>query len=230
VLKQPPPELAGDPCGPVHRPGAWIAVDIERVAAERPATGGPDAFPDAVEAGAALLADRAWTWLVGVDIGTGYRPERTEPVGYVPSYPVLTPPYRDGGSDRPLALVQARCGVVPFVAREERQLLLDWCTAPDASPEASLGATRIAVVHGPGGSGKTHLAAELCRQLSQQTGGWYSGFLARHVGPQDLRWLAGLASPLAVVVDYAENWGDQELLPVFRELRSRTGDWPTCPC
>ena len=72
----------------------------------------------------------------------------------------------------PLAQLKARNGLMPFLGRGELDTLRVWCEAEPVG---------VAVVYGSGGSGKTHLAAELCRRLADE--GWYAGFLSKSDRP-----------------------------------------------
>ena len=78
--------------------------------------------------------------------------------------------------------------MVRFVGRDELDLLLDWCQAsapstPELAGTGAAGRVRLAVVHGAGGSGKTHLAAELCHRLAPAN--WYAGFLTSRPSDPD---------------------------------------------
>ncbi|MGH3977378.1 MAG: hypothetical protein ACRDS9_29315, partial [Pseudonocardiaceae bacterium] len=115
--------------------------------------------------------------------------------------------------------LRARRSVVPFYGRDELDVLLDWCQAPDVESRS-----RIAVVHGVGGTGKTHLAAELASRLA--TEGWYTGFLAKHQDPADLPWLASMVSPLLIVIDYPEDVQSGAVISLLQALSGRSE--PTC--
>ena len=109
-------------------------------------------------------------------------------------------------------LLRAEYGVVPFHARRrpEVQRLLDWCEAE------ALFAVRV--MTGAGGTGKTRLMVELCRQARLK--GWRAGFLHREtpVTPSwELDGLVGGERPLLLVVDYAET-KREVLVPVLRRL------------
>jgi hypothetical protein len=92
----------------------------------------------------------------------------------------------------PSALLRPEFGVVPFGGRDrEIDALTSWLMQVDAAAPQLL--------TGRGGTGKTRLALRLVEQAVKH--GWLAGFLAEDV---DLRPLAGLGSPLLVVVDYAE--------------------------
>ncbi|MFI9774491.1 trypsin-like peptidase domain-containing protein [Streptomyces sp. NPDC051956] len=90
-------------------------------------------------------------------------------------------------------------GTMPFVERPELADLQAWCVEePDQL---------LRLLHAPGGSGKTRLAAELCRWANDQ--GWIAGF-ADKGDPGQPQWLAELTDALAVgipvlvVFDYAQ--------------------------
>ncbi|MGH6918986.1 MAG: hypothetical protein ACREJ0_14935, partial [Geminicoccaceae bacterium] len=109
-------------------------------------------------------------------------------------------------------LLRAENGVVPFHEQRlpEVARLLAWCEA-DAR-------MAVRVVTGAGGTGKTRLMIELCRQARARR--WRAGFLHRET-PVTPSWeLDGLVDgeePLLLVVDYAETKRDV-LVPVLRRL------------
>ncbi|HET8683897.1 MAG TPA: hypothetical protein VFM54_18810, partial [Micromonosporaceae bacterium] len=207
----------------VDEPGAFAAVDVSAAATRRGPSGEdvpPTSFDRALATGAQMLAGDDWTWSVGVDVAA-YRigdalevPGGVERVPLVPAY--LEPDPQAG----PLEQMRARRGVVRFYRRDELDLLLEWCQAPDPVDR-----TRIAVVHGVGGAGKTHLAAELCARLDDQL--WYTGFLTRQPDQDGLWWLATVESPLLVVVDYAEAAKSADVVSLVTALRQHAGH-PTC--
>ncbi|HET6510327.1 MAG TPA: hypothetical protein VFG42_26270 [Baekduia sp.] len=90
----------------------------------------------------------------------------------------------------------------PLVGRGDvMDEVAEWLSTPP--PGAGRPDHRVMVIHGPGGAGKTRLAAEALHLA--QTAGWVGGFL----GPQDagrVDWaaLSHPQFPLAVAVDYAE--------------------------
>ncbi|WP_156371110.1 hypothetical protein [Nocardia arizonensis] len=102
----------------------------------------------------------------------------------------------------PSRMLNARYGVVEFTGRRvERDDLHTWCRS---SP-------RLAVrwLHGPGGQGKTRLAAEFASEAVAK--GWKivtaipgAGAVLPQPGSQDLR-LDGAAG-LLLIVDYADRW------------------------
>jgi hypothetical protein len=113
-------------------------------------------------------------------------------------------------------LLSPRSEVVSFtgLAREMTQLV-DWCRTSKA--------VDVAVVHGPGGVGKTRLAVELTRRMSDRRpeaerladdpeAPWSAGFLHLDLPaqqPSPYAMLRHLIRPVLVVVDYAESRRDQ---------------------
>jgi tetratricopeptide (TPR) repeat protein len=207
---------------------ALVAVDVALAAAHRPDGAEPATFEAAVAAGADLAAactDGRRRWLVGVDVAAGYHPGRVEEPGPVPAFDVLTPPYHPipiGAG--PLARLKARNGVVPFVGRAELDRLLAWCQPAGGPPRAGSEPARVMVVYGEGGSGKTHLAAELARRLGDD--GWYAGFLSEAAGNDEVDWLRGVVSPVLAVVDYAEEVDTARLLRLVTVLAGRPAGSP----
>jgi hypothetical protein len=163
-----------------------------------------------------------WRWKVGVDIGNGWNAEdarrMASQLAPLPAHDLLIAPYLPPEPDAgPLDCLWARRGVIPFHSRDELDRLLDWCQAPDDGPAR----TRVQIVHGVGGCGKTHLAAELCHRLDAK--GWHTGFLARHASRAGMAWLGGVVSPLLVVVDYAEATKSTDVVNLLREVWGRAG-------
>jgi hypothetical protein len=98
---------------------------------------------------------------------------------------------RDGATH---FLVAAEYGIVPFRGRTAELVDLErWC-ASDAGLE-------LGVVLGAGGTGKTRLAAELCRRV--QARGSVAGFLETGASRGAVSALATVTAPLLVVVDEA---------------------------
>jgi len=219
LRKAPDAVLDGDARTAPTGAGALLAVDVTLAAASRPDGADPAPFEAAVAAGARLVGDVAAKrrdWVAGVDVAAGYDPARREDPGPAPALDVLLAPYHPP-ADRPgpLAQLRARNGVVPFIARAELDTLRAWC---EAEP------TGAVVLYGAGGSGKTHLAAELCRRMAED--GWHAGFLSGEAARADLEWLAGVVSPVLVVVDYAEDTDSAELATLLRLLHTRPAESP----
>ncbi|MCF3180384.1 tetratricopeptide repeat protein [Streptomyces polychromogenes] len=210
-------------------PGAFLAIDVTGVASRADA-GEPrrrerQSWARSVEYGAALLRESPEDrWKATIDVGLGYEHTEPHPLPYRPTTDVLTPPYlpvrQDGDDSGPLKLLWARHDTIRFHPRDELDFLRDWFQAPDPLGPR----TRIALLHGVGGSGKTRLAAELARRLSDT--GWYAGFLVRDPDPRDRAWLSEVASPLLVVVDYVEDRKSADVINVLRTLRDREA--PAC--
>ena len=133
----------------------------------------------------------------------------------------------------PSDLLRADASVVPFAGRQRILLdLLNWCAAPSA--------VAVRLVTGPGGLGKTRLARELARRMADS--GWVAGFLQpdRSGDEMDLAALRSAATPVLLIVDYAETrtpqlarlltavWDASDIAPVRLLLLARTaGDWWT---
>ncbi len=108
-------------------------------------------------------------------------------------------------------LLRPEYGVVPFEGRpHELEKLGVWC-AGDPGLELTL-------VLGAGGTGKTRLAAELCRRL--QTEGALAGFFERNMRPERLEALAEATAPLLVVVDEAHGRIDELAQLIIRLART----------
>ena len=223
VLDTAPAELVGQLRAALDQPGSFLAIDV--TGATRPHGAEPTNWAEAITRGAemvtsAITGNGAWRWDVGVDIGLGWHADDVHPLSRWPRLDPLVEPYLppipDGG---PLMQLRARRSVVPFYTRDELDVLTDWCQTPETEQ-----GTRLAVVHGVGGSGKTHLAAELADRLVDDN--WYAGFLTRHASPDDLAWLAGVVSPLLVVVDYPEDVRADTVFSLLQALRDR--EEPAC--
>ncbi|MGW5742045.1 hypothetical protein [Amycolatopsis sp. NPDC003861] len=223
--------------------GSFLAIDVTGATRPANATAAVKDWAAAVADGAEMItttgtAGGRWRWGMSVDVGLS---RRTDPAldledWRAPGFQPLTAPYLAPNPQAgPLTQIKARQGVVPFYARDELDLLLDWAEARSTANDG----IELAVLHGVGGAGKTHLAAELCRRLD--AAGWYTGFLAKNPTPssEDLAWLAGVESPVLVVVDYVEDTATTGVLATLKTLRGReeptrmlltaraTGDWLT---
>ena len=190
------------------QPGKVIAVDPVGVAVSLGVTrtrGLNVSFDDAVASGARYLtgADGAagWDWKVGVDIGATWRAQDVEPLDAHPAVEPLRAPYRPADTaESPLRLLRAEYRLVGFQNRDELTVLRDFCHRT-----ANGDRTGLAVVTGIGGCGKTRLALELAHKLRAE--GWYTGTLPkppRGTSVAGVDWLAGVVSPVLVVLDYAD--------------------------
>jgi len=115
-------------------------------------------------------------------------------------------------------LLTAAHEVVPFHAagrHDELAALAAWCDA-----DAPAG---VWLWTGEGGTGKTRLLIEWCRQLRGQ--GWHAGFLHRHLEDGVGRLAAGKV-PRLVVVDYAETRQDV-VKPLLYKVATAEGG-PRC--
>lgn len=112
---------------------------------------------------------------------------------------LLTRPFlRLEGVSSPTTLMRPVYGVVPFDdSGAQLQRLLDWSTA-DARHS-------LVTLLGPAGSGKTRLAAELCRALARD--GWRTGSLAAAARLDSAEFAAFMQwnARRAIIVDYAED-------------------------
>ncbi|MFD9797116.1 hypothetical protein ACFWXK_39970 [Streptomyces sp. NPDC059070] len=131
--------------------------------------------------------------------------------------PRLEPADIDGLFDNPPRpasaasyLLSPRSETVEFTGLDsELDALWEWSTSERPMD--------VAVVHGPGGTGKTRVATELARRLSERRpsagrpGGrdvpWTAGFLSEEpvLQPPPYGMLRHLVRPVLVVVDYAES-------------------------
>ncbi|MFE6910541.1 hypothetical protein ACFVDK_29225, partial [Streptomyces erythrochromogenes] len=224
-----PPDFIDQLVDDEDSPGAFLALDVTGVASRTDA-GDPrrreqQSWAQSVAYGAELLRESAEDrWKVTIDVGLGYEHIEPHPLPYRPDTDVLAPPYlpvlQDNSDSGPLKLLWARHDAIRFHPRDELDFLRDWFQAPDPLGPR----TRIALLHGVGGAGKTRLAAELAHQLSRTN--WYAGFLVRDPDPRDRAWLSEVTSPLLVVVDYVEDRKSADVINVLRTLREREA--PTC--
>ncbi|MEV4049636.1 tetratricopeptide repeat protein [Amycolatopsis sp. NPDC049688] len=223
--------------------GSFLAIDVTGATRPANATAAVKDWATAVADGAEMItstgtAGGRWRWGLSVDVGLS---RRTVPAleledWRTPGFQPLTAPYLEPNPQAgPLTQIKARQGVVPFYARDELDLLLEWAEAHSSAHDG----VELAVLLGVGGAGKTHLAAELCRRLD--AAGWYAGFLAKHPAPsgEDLGWLVGVESAVLVIVDYVEDTVTEGVIAMLKALGGReeptrvlltaraTGDWLT---
>ncbi len=214
----------------VDAAGEFLVIDV--AGAARDGQTEAVSFRDAVLRGYEIMAATQdpggrWRWGVAVDVGEARRqrpgfdlPEwlPTSQGALIDPYPVLK------GELSPLGQLKARTGRVPFQDREELDILMDWAdpvTLPGEQHGRDVSQTPSwRVLQGVGGSGKTHLAAELCRRLAGR--GWYAGFVAKPVPTQGvLDWIGGVVSPLLAVVDYADDVPTPALVGLLKTLAAR---------
>ncbi|WP_371518263.1 trypsin-like peptidase domain-containing protein [Kitasatospora sp. NBC_01300] len=107
--------------------------------------------------------------------------------------------HRPRQTPRPTPAQLLTQGAMPFVDRPELAELRAWCA--DGTP------LLLRLLHAPGGSGKTRLAAELCRLMAED--GWLAGFVQRS-SLAGAGWLDELTTALddglavLAVFDYAQ--------------------------
>ena len=136
-----------------------------------------------------------------ITVAFGSRQHRAVPLE--PAWFELPP-----GVTSPARLLRARYAVVPYLPPGDlSEQLAAWCHG--RQPFGLL------ILAGTAGAGKTRIAVELCRSLSELH--WLTGLLKSKVDPEQLDLLAETPTPRLVVVDYAETRHEQlaELLPVL---------------
>lgn len=131
--------------------------------------------------------------------------------GAPPETPAL--PWRDLPQDRDLfRFLSWRTRLAPMHGRQrERDSLIEWAT--------QAGGVRVRLLSGPGGAGKTRLAAEVAQALRDR--GWVAGFTSLNAG----KVLPLSASGLLLIVDYPEE-NRQQLREVLAQL-ARSEDLPS---
>ncbi len=199
-------------------PGKVVALDPVGVAVSLgfTRTRGLDvSFGDAVASGARYLTGAAgWGWKVGVDIGASWRAQDVELLEAHPVSEPLRAPYRaPDTAESPLRLLRAEYELVRFQNRDELTVLREFCHRSAAGDR-----TGLAVITGIGGCGKTRLALELAQRLRAE--GWYAGTLPK--GTAGVEWLAGVVSPVLVVLDYADG-RVADATALLAALRARSG-------
>jgi Tetratricopeptide repeat len=198
-------------------PRDMLVIDpngLARSLGTAPVVGTSATFAQAIAAGAGYLTGGAWQWAVGIEVGTDTVPYQP------PDHPEVEPlrePYRDPRTaESALRRLRAEYQLVPFQARDEVTVLLDFCRGIAAGRRDGK-PTGLAIVHAVGGAGKTRLALELAERLRRE--GWYAGPLRESAEPG---WLTHVQSPALVVVDYADA-RVAETQGLLRVLKQRTG-------
>jgi tetratricopeptide (TPR) repeat protein len=161
---------------------------------------------------ARLLADDDFRALVGVGLHDLEAVVGRGEVAYLDTYVrAAYLPRRADMSDP--ELLQAKYGIVPFLGREtEQQQLHDWCVSGNRFS--------VAVITGGGGAGKTRLAAELCRTMTEE--GWQAGFADEDTFDEagshiELIW------PTVLVIDYPDRMTETVVRLINRLGRARRG-------
>ncbi|MGH3937107.1 MAG: tetratricopeptide repeat protein [Pseudonocardiaceae bacterium] len=121
---------------------------------------------------------------------------------------------------QPSRLLAARYQVVDFIGRDhELTQLTDWRDDPDLG-------LAVRLVHGPGGQGKTRLAAQFAQRCAEL--GWTVAQAVHHsydTTPSfglDTAQMAG-SRGLLMIVDYAERWSVGDLLALAQDPLLWTG-------
>lgn len=153
---------------------------------------------------AAVLADRAnWHAVIRVPNAENVLQE------------MVWPRYVKGDRPDPADLLLAEYGVVPLlIGVTKLKNLMAWCLA---SPPMSVG-----VVSGFGGSGKTRIAMELCRELDNGYG-WISGELLE-LDDTRIADISAIILPRLVIVDYAEAAQPAKIRTLLDSLRRSASD------
>ncbi|PBC75728.1 tetratricopeptide repeat protein [Streptomyces sp. TLI_235] len=117
----------------------------------------------------------------------------------------------------PAALLQAGREVVGFHGREDiLDRLRGWCEPPGFG---------VRLLHGPGGQGKTRLAARLAETLRQDDPRWTVLWPDPAASPDELAAVRDSTGPVLVVLDYAEARREQ-LSGLLRAGQSHRGGVP----
>ncbi|MFJ9148487.1 hypothetical protein ACIRP7_10485 [Streptomyces sp. NPDC102270] len=119
---------------------------------------------------------------------------------------------------QPSRLLRAGHEIVEFVGREtELDTLRSWRDSCRGRPHVAL-----RLIHGPGGQGKTRLAAQAARIWRQE--GWSVFHAVRQpyslTGPAPEITSVGTTSGTLIVVDYAQEWDTDDLLRLIHDMSS----------
>lgn len=153
-----------------------------------------DNLPDDIKRLAYLQALRVSQYRFGSDLeNLTAELENLVPALAAPQVFTVPPPWQEGNA--PSTLLRADREVVPFRGREaELADLRSWLTSSSKQS--------VQLIVGPGGSGKTRLAQEFCRQIAPQ--GWVAGVLGSRISATQLTHVVGVDKPLLMVVDDVE--------------------------
>jgi tetratricopeptide (TPR) repeat protein len=129
----------------------------------------------------------------GTDPSAGGRAGRVEPVS-VELGGLFEPAWMDRRPS-PASLLRPDRGVVRFSGRQDELGSLNaWCAQDEAGP--------VRLIVAPGGQGKTRLALQVC--ADRREAGWVAGVLGAGVSADAIGRVADTATPVLLVVDYAE--------------------------
>ncbi|MCF8480096.1 MAG: ATP-binding protein [Rhodospirillum sp.] len=125
-----------------------------------------------------------------------FRKSAALPPSPSPLSPTLKDPSEAIGGDGELSSLEIlhwRSGLTPTLRGRDREVeaILSWATAKNSLDEPS-----ARLISGPGGAGKTRLAADVAMRLDKQ--GWSAGFL------EEGQVLANLDRPRFLIIDYPE--------------------------
>ncbi|WP_369264992.1 tetratricopeptide repeat protein [Streptomyces sp. R35] len=120
--------------------------------------------------------------------------------------------------DQPSQLLAAQHQVVPFTGREGDLARLEEWRDGDGPVAA------VTLLHGPGGRGKTRLAARLADSAGSRWKVWQA--VRRSTSPMGATApvLPALGNRNLLVIDYAERWPRQDLQTLLQRLAARPGD------
>ncbi|MEU8242975.1 trypsin-like peptidase domain-containing protein [Actinoplanes missouriensis] len=172
------------------------AVPIDRLLDD---SGLRDALPVAWRNSAPRYLSSLLTFRIGPDLSIRVRSFE----------PLMTTALRETLLVSWLKPLRAEHQLVPFIGRERAFTALSgWLSA--SGPRFS-----FAVVTGPAGSGKSRMAAELCRRAI--TGGWVAG-LTRVSSTPAAADLANLRVPVLLVQDYMDNGAEAAAILLERAM------------
>jgi Tetratricopeptide repeat len=200
--------------------GSFLAIDVSLFAPGYDRSILDRTIEKAVARGAELFGRSTQTTVV--DVGNRWNERDELPPGAEwdrQSHPLI-PPYdfSNLAEKSPSLLTRPEYPIVPFQGSDHLTFLESVVTAPNPGNSS----TRVIVVHGEGGAGKTRLVAELANRLLGE--GWVSGFSA---GEASFSYLGRITSPLLVAVDYADFTPVDSMVNLLQKLE-HSGGAPRC--
>jgi hypothetical protein len=154
------------------------------------------------------------------DVGGNISVQLTRPAYRVMDFPARPAALTvEQARAQPSRLLVARYEVVPFAGRAGLLAELSGWLRED-------GAASVRLIHGPGGQGKSRLAAQLARGHAAAWAVWQ----ARQASPAS-RDPAPLKMPgdvagVLMVVDYADQWAPSHLQALITDVHTLAGRWP----